>query len=142
MKWRNLILHNFWWKLVSLLVAVIVWSTYYLSGGTFQWGVLTADDATSRFEGYRPRLLKRQSDPHRYQFSPEEVTFSFAGTREQLDRMTFKDIVVYVDVQDYLVGGTNSLTVQVRTPPNVKLVSVRPETLTVRRVEPAVLPAP
>lgn len=140
MKLRDLILHNFWWKLVSLLVAVIVWSTYYISGGTFQIGALTTDDATSRFEGYRPRLLKRQSDPHRYQFSPEEVTVSFSGARELLDRMTFKDIVVYVDVQDYLVGATNLLTVQVRTPPNVKLVSVKPDKLAVRRVEPVVLP--
>lgn len=141
MKLRDLILHNFWWKLVSLLVAVIVWSTYYISGGTFQIGALTTDDATSRFEGYRPRLLKRQSDIHRYQFSPEEVTISFSGAREQLDRMTFKDIVVYVDVQDYLVGATNLLAVQVRTPPNVKLVSVKPDKLTVRRVEPVVLPS-
>jgi hypothetical protein len=140
MKWRDLILHNFWWKLMSLLVAVIVWSTYYISGGTFQIGVLATEDATSRFEGYRPRLLKRQSDPHRYQLSPEEVTLSFAGARELLDRMTFKDITVYVDVQDYLVGATNLLTVQVRTPPNVKLVSVKPDKLLVRRVEPAVVP--
>ncbi|HSH17568.1 MAG TPA: CdaR family protein [Verrucomicrobiae bacterium] len=140
MKLRDLILHNFWWKLVSLLVAIIVWSTYYIGGGTFL-GALTPDDATSRFEGYRPRLLKRQSDIHRYQFSPEEVTISFSGARELLDRMTFKDIVVYVDVQDYLVGATNSLAVQVRTPPNVKLVSVKPDKLTVRRVEPAVVPA-
>ena len=140
MKLRDLILHNFWWKLVSLLVAVIVWSTYYISGGRFL-DALTTDDATSRFEGYRPRLLKRQSDIHRYQFSPEEVTVSFSGTREQLDRMTFKDITVYVDVQDYLVGATNLLAVQVRTPPNVKLVSVTPDRLTVQRVEPVVLPA-
>lgn len=136
MKLRDLILHNFWWKLVSLLVAVIVWSTYYISGGTFHFGALTADDATSRFEGYRPRLLNRQSDPHRYQFSPQEVTVSFSGARTLLDSMTFKDLVVYVDLQEYLVGSTNLLSVQVRTPPGVTLVSVKPDKLLVQRIEP------
>ena len=35
MSWHDLIFKNFWWKLFSLLIAMIVWSTYHINGGSF-----------------------------------------------------------------------------------------------------------
>ncbi len=140
MNWRNLVLQNLWWKVFSLLIAMIVWSTYHISGGTFSFGTLYQDSTPMVLPNYRPRILTRQIDQHRYQLRPEEVTVTVTGQREAVLSLNIRDIAVYVDMQEYVVGATNLLPVQVRTPPGVKFSSVKPERVQVTRIEPEFLP--
>lgn len=141
MKWRELILRNLWWKVFSLLIAVIVWSTYHISGGTFGiFGALYEDTTPMVFPNYRPRVLTRQGDLHQYKLHPGEVTVTVAGRRAAMLDVNVREIVVFVDVQDFLVGGTNLLPVHVRTPPGVSRFSVTPERVEVTRREPEPLP--
>jgi len=140
MNWRNLIFHNLWWKVFSLLIAMIVWSTYHISGGTFSFGALYEDTTPMVFPNYRPRILTRQSDQHHYQIQPGEVMVTVSGRRELMRDVNVRDIVVFVDVQDYVVGGTNLIPVQVRPPPGVTKFSVTPERVEVTRLEPEFLP--
>lgn len=140
MNWRDLIFQNVWWKIFSLLIAMIVWSTYHISGGTFSFGALYEDTTPMVFPNYRPRILTRQTDQYRYELRPEEVTITVAGRREAVQAMNVRELAVFVDMQDYLVGGTNLLPVQVRTPAGVKLSSVIPERVQVTRVHPAFRP--
>lgn len=140
MNWRNLVFHNIWWKVFSLLIAMIVWSTYHISGGTFSFGALYEDTTPMVFPNYRPRILTRQIDQHRYRIIPEEVTVTVAGRREVVMGMNVRDIAVFVDMQDYVVGGTNLLPVRVRPPAGIAVSSVTPDTVRVIRLEPEILP--
>lgn len=141
MNWRDLIFHNLWWKVFSLLIAVIVWSTYHISGGTFSIGALYEDTTQMVFPNYRPRILTRQTDLHRYQIRPEEVTVTVSGRRDAVLTMNIRDIAVYVDMQEYVAGETNLLPVQIRTPPGIKVSGVIPERVQATRLEPEFMPA-
>lgn len=141
MNWRDLFLENFWWKLFSLLIAMIVWSTYHINGGSFSLSSLYEDTTPTRFPNYRPRILTRQGDKHRYQILPEEVTITVSGRRDDVLEMNVRDILVYVDLQEFVVGSTNPLPVQVRTPAGIILSSVKPEKVQVIRLDPEFMPA-
>ena len=136
MSWHDLIFKNFWWKLFSLLIAMIVWSTYHINGGSFSLGALY-DETTTREWSTRPRLLTRLNDPHRYRAVPEEVSITLVGRKTLIGSLNLKEVIVFVDVQEYVVGGTNLLPVQVRTPQGIVLnTRVNPEKVLVQQLEP------
>lgn len=139
MNWRSLLLDNLGWKLFSLLIAFLVWSTYHISGGSFRLALLDSITAES-WPGYRPRILTRQNDPHRYRLVPEEVSISVAGRRETITKLKSRDRLAYVDAYDYVVGGTNLVAVQVRTPPGITVTQIKPEKVLIERVPSDFLP--
>lgn len=140
MSWHDLIFKNFWWKLFSLLFAMIVWSTYHINDGSFSLGALY-NESTTREWSTRPRLLTRLNDPHRYKAMPEEVSITLVGRRALIGTLNLKEVIVFVDVQEYVVGGTNLLTVQVRTPQGSVLnTRVNPRKVLVQQLEPEFRP--
>ena len=141
MNWRGLFFDHLGWKLFSLLIAFIVWSTYHISGGSFRIGDYLLDNAAAgNWKGYRPRIMTRQNDPHHYRLVPEEVSISVAGRRETVNALRTRDVVAYVDAQDYTVGGTNVVNVQVRTPPGITVIQVKPDKVLIERVPSDFLP--
>ena len=133
MNWRGLMLDNLGWKLFSLLIAFLVWSTYHISGGSFRLGLLDNMTAES-WPGYRPRILTRQNDLYRYRIVPEEVSISVAGRRESMSNLRSRDRLAYVDANDYVVGGTNLVPVQVRTLPGITVTQIKPEKVLIERI--------
>jgi len=144
MNWRNLIFNNLPWKLLSLFIAMIIWSTYH-SGeeGTIDIGGNLFEDKVSReLIGYHVQLLSQQNGSRTVELEPEDVTISLRGTAEIMAPITSRDVLAYVDVSNLAPGTTNKIPIAVRAPNGVKVVSVYPTNTTVRVIEKILEPAP
>ncbi|NJN06044.1 MAG: hypothetical protein HC814_06305 [Rhodobacteraceae bacterium] len=136
MNWRHLIFNNLRWKLFSVFIAVIVWNTYHLGEGNLGLGEEIFDtSATSKFYGLNVRVLGSPDSAYQYQLSPGTVSLKVGGPRDAVDELTLNDLLVYVDVADYVDDDTNQVAIKVRIPPRVKMLEVKPERARLTRLE-------
>lgn len=132
MNWRSLFAHNLGWKLFSLLIALIVWNTYHLTGGF--WNDFTGETRTANYVGFRPRILIRQGETRRFRLRPETVEITISGPPNDVDQLEVKDILAYVDVQDFQEGSTNPVPVRVTVGTNFVVTGIQPKTVQVERI--------
>jgi len=135
MNWRSLFIHNLGWKLFSLLIAVIVWNTYHLTGGSFFGRYLAGDTKSANYVGFRPRVLLRQGDARQFRLRPEQIEIAVSGPPAAIDRLEVKDILAFVDAQDYKNGDTNPVPVQVRIGPQFIVTRIAPERVQMERID-------
>jgi YbbR domain-containing protein len=116
---RDLISHNLGLKLISLLLAILLWFTirFGLDRGAHQ-----------RELGPLPVIVMRDPlDSHGYSLKPPTVMVSVSGPRRVIEGLTGKEIQVFIN-----------LTGVQPNPPFTKRVEVfTPNPITMLRVEPA-----
>ncbi|GEM_PF-2244587 len=136
MNWRNLIFNNLGWKLFSLLIAMVIWSTYHTGeeGIIDIGGNLFEDKITKEFHGYHVQLLSQQNGLQNVVLYPEDVTISLRGAAEIMNPITINDVLAYVDVSNLTTGATNTVAVSVKVPAGVKVISVVPTNIVVKVV--------
>ena len=144
MNLRELILGNFWWKLLSLFFAVAIWS--YIRAGIQGEVILKHHPATGTATGTFPRnfpirVLADSGDTHNYKVTPTEVAVIVTGELAAMNDLNAQEIRVFVDMTD--VESDASIPkppdefareVQVRTPPNISVQKVNPSTVLVKRL--------
>jgi hypothetical protein len=137
---RQLILHNFWLKLTSLVVAALLWlvidSTLEDGGGAARH----LDDVTTYREfPRRPVLVMTgMSDRRGYGAEPSEVSVTVRGPADVVERLQDSEIRVFVRVEnpDQLKGGMTMISpVGVTAPPGTTVVNIRPDMVLVRPLE-------
>ena len=122
---RDLILHNFWWKLTSLILATGVWITFH-SGSRLRLQMpdeLVRGTDRKEFANCPVSILKGPNDPARYKVSPAEVTVEIVGESPSVHRLMFADLQVFVDARDQNTGLAN---VVVYAPDGFHVESVSP----------------
>lgn len=132
---RRLILHNFWLKLVSILLASLLWLVV-------QAGLSDDGNDTPRFaRGSNPRQFERPvlvltdlSAGRRFKAEPREVRVEVSGLGVQ--HLQSSDVHAYVELMEPAkMKGEVPIKVIVRIPRGLKLVKVLPETVVIRQVE-------
>ncbi len=119
---RNLVLADFWLKLFSLLLAVILWVTV-----TF---------ASLKDPGIDLRVVPRKlpvtilastEDSHNFRVSPSEVVVTVQGNPKTLQNLQTNDIRALVDLTG--VGAARDLRkhIEVSVPAGVTLMRVVPD---------------
>jgi YbbR domain-containing protein len=119
---RNLVLEDFWLKLFSLLLAVLLW--------------LTVTFASRKDPGIDQRVLSKMlpvtilastEDVHNFRVSPSEVAVTVQGNPKTLQNLQTNDIRAIVDLTG--VGAARDLRkhVEVAVPAGVTQVRVMPE---------------
>src|SRR5262245_9396943 len=91
MAWRDLIWHNFWWKVASLILAILVWFTVRPG----DWSAETRDRATEttrRFDGLPVRVMTDAADAFQYRVVPDNVMVVIRGARTAIARLSERDI--------------------------------------------------
>jgi YbbR domain-containing protein len=132
---RELILNNFWLKLFSLVLAVMIWLAIRgnirteLAGGQNPFR-LPANDQFAR-----PIMLMTAANDHQaYVVDPLSVNVKVTGDSDALKKLNPNDIQVYVRLTDVMVVH-GAFPVEVKPlPPNVSLQTVWPSHV---HVEPA-----
>ena len=118
---RNLLLEDFWLKLFSLALAVLIWFTV-----TF---VSQKDVRTeSRVFTHLPvSVLSAAEDVRNFKVTPKEVQVTVQGDGETLQNLQSKDIRAMVDLTG--VGAARELRkrVEVSVPAGVTCLRVAPE---------------
>lgn len=134
---RNLILHNFWWKLLSLLLAALTWLTIDTA---FQKNERLAEASREMVtESRRPfdivpiTLMASPSNTNRYTVNPEEVSVIVGGGKD-LDGLQSHRVEAFVDVTDAEDEKQFRRPVQVHVPPGFAVLSVNPSNAIIERI--------
>ncbi len=115
-KVKSIIFHNLHLKILSLLVAFLLW----LNIVSFQ---------KTRFEFYSEvKILNKPSNLKIEKIDPEKVLIVMEGIRSKLDKVNISKIRVYADGRN-LKKGENLLEVYVypKQTANFKVIEIKPE---------------
>lgn len=140
MRLRDLFLHNLWWKLISLSLAVLVWfGARLIMNRDIQPARNPLEpDGYRHFDAVPVRVLQHAgTNPPPLAVSPAAVSLQVQGGLRTIERLVLPDVLVYVDASQSFPTGRVDERVEVRLPPGVKLVSVVPGTVSVAPAESA-----
>lgn len=128
MQLKDLVLKDFWLKLLSLTVAVLIHVT--VSTAIRQERNLAVDAlsiAESRiFPALPVYVVSSAADVHEFKVQPSYVEVEVRGSRAVVSKLTEKDVRVMVDLTDVKWTAGLRKRVEVSTPPGVMHVRVWP----------------
>ena len=138
MWFRNFLQNNFWLKLFSLFLALLIW---------FSVRFYTIYDIQAARNAFKlsPRLdfihvplqvMKSTENTQHCQTEPAQVDVTVTGESSLLKNLSAKDITPFVRIGDDQRVGVSSNQVQVYTPPGISLFEVIPAQVRVERFRP------
>jgi hypothetical protein len=132
---RRLILHNFWLKLVSILLASLLWLVVQVSSGNEENFAPRFFRPSKTREVVRPVLILTDMSIGRgFKVEPREVSVEISGPGAQ--QIQANDIHAFVELIDPVkMKGEMPFKVLVRAPSGLKLGRVHPESVVIRPVE-------
>jgi len=122
---HSILAHHFWLKLLSLVLACLIWLTVKANIGT------TAGEATRTFVN-RPVLLLTDGAEHIAMIaSPNQASVTVRGPALLIQELTDQDVHVYVRLHDRS-QTTSELPVHAHVPSGATVALVTPATATVK----------
>jgi len=125
---RDLFFQDFWLKIFSLALAVLIWIT--VSFAIRNENIVTSGvtvNAPSRIFYVPVLMVSAAADVRQFHVQPNRVEVTVRGEAEVLGRLLDKDIRVLVDLTDIESARGVRKKVEVSTPPGVTHVKVFPE---------------
>jgi hypothetical protein len=151
MSLRSLILRNFWWKLLSLLLATLIWFNIRASigrGGDLQFENTAAGLAPTSVLSVERRidLLRHAGAAARFAVEPLTAQVSVRGAPGLLRSLKGDEIRLFVEVDaaDGAGGDEEAVfarVIHVQLPPGVVLGKIEPAAAVVRRLPGPASPA-
>ncbi|HEX4646631.1 MAG TPA: CdaR family protein [Verrucomicrobiae bacterium] len=133
---RDYILHNFWWKLFSLLLAALTWFTIQTvlerDQTLVQSPIITV--STREFPAVPIHLMATTHNTNRFRTIPPEVTVELSGGADMLKGLDVKEITAFVDVSEIGEEKLARRDVHVEPPRNLKIVGIKPPNVSVERI--------
>jgi len=126
---RRLFFHDFWLKLFSLSLAVLIWLTvsFAIKKDVSPVASLTMDVTRRTFSGLPLILLSSAADVRDFKVTPKEVEVTVQGDKKILDKLEKKDIRVIVDLTGIESARDLRKRIDVSTPAGVTHVKVDPD---------------
>src|SRR6266566_9423669 len=115
---RSILFKDFWLKLFSLVLAVLIWVTvsYAIRNENVTATNMIANLPMRNF--YVPVLVvSTAADVRQVHVKPDHVTVTVRGEADALDKMADKDVSVQVDLTDIESAREVRKKVEVSTPP-------------------------
>jgi hypothetical protein len=121
MRWRDLLINNLGWKLLSLILATLIWATY--SSDLME---RLRPGSLRRFSSVPVTVLTTATDGRAYRVSPEKIEIVLRGLASSLEVLQLAEVRAYVDLTS--VRDTEGLRqkIEVNTPPGFTVARVVP----------------
>jgi len=136
---RNIILHNIGWKLLSLLLAALMW--LYIDTESQRDERIAAASREVVTENRRPfygipiTLLNSTANTNHYTISPEVVSVEVGGKdSKELYDLQAKKVEAFVDVSDAGDEKQFRKPIQVHVPNDLTVFSIYPSNASVERI--------
>jgi len=125
---RELVFHDFWLKLFSLALAVLIWLTvaFAIKKEGSPVGALTVPLQEMAFSNLPVVVMSSAQDVRSIRVSPSQVEVTVQGEAKALRGIQAKDIRVIVDLTDIEEAQGLKNRIEVSTPPGISLVRVIP----------------
>jgi hypothetical protein len=129
---RDYILHNFWWKVTSLMLAIIVWIVVHDTGAAGD----IIPRSQRRFAHHTLSLMRETTDKRPIRITPNEVEVIVSAPIMEATRLQDGDIQTFVDMGD-VSGRNDKVRIRVFVPGSrgVRLESITPDEATVEILE-------
>ena len=135
---RALILHHFWLKLFSLMLATLIWFAIHfgIQSGLRSPEILIINPTTKQFSRVPIRILSQPGDARVFKVSPKEVVLTVVGEEAILRELTGESISVFVDLTNVHSSHETNQQVKLDIPSGVTAIRVEPRTVNVEQVSP------
>jgi YbbR-like protein len=126
---RDLVFRDFWLKLFSLGLAILIWVTVSLA----IWKEVSPPSILSPTAEERPfyhvpvLVMSSAADVHDFRVSPSEVDVTVKGETEIVRKLEANEIRAWVDLTGIESAGNLRKRIDISTPPGVSLERVSPE---------------
>ena len=127
MAWRNLMVHNLGWKLLSLFLGALVW--YSVNRG-IERGFTFSRPNSVTIE-LPVSILTSGQIPTAFEVRPAKVRVTVQGRRDVLKRLLPDDIVAYVDLSDVFTATEVQRPVEVNVQRGATAILVDPASVRV-----------
>ena len=126
---RNLVFHDFWLKLFSLVLAVLIWLTVTVSikKEVSPVSSLVFTPAERMFYNLPITMISSAADVRDFKVEPREVELAVRGDAKTLQSLQSRDIRVFVDLSTFDPKTDKARRVEVATPAGVSHLRVNPE---------------
>ena len=136
---RNVILQNFWWKLLSLLVAALAWfliETEVQKSEQQAKAKEEVETASRRpFSGIPITVLTSPANTNRFRIVPELVSVEVGSKDDKaLDELQARRVQAFVDVTDAEDEKQFRKPIQIQVPEDFVVLTVSPTNASVERV--------
>lgn len=138
MRFRSLIFDNFSWKLLSLSLALLIRSgaTLFMHQEIRPLGSPLAPVAIRDFRNLPVRFLTQRGIPNPVRIEPKSVTVQVGGDLSTLEHLTEEDTLAFIQLPSEPGPDPTTNRVEVRVPPNVRVLSIAPEHVVVTPLTP------
>ena len=125
---RDLFFHDFWLKLFSLALAVLIWLTvaFAIKKEGSPVVALTVPLQEMAFSNLPVVVMSSAQDVRSFKVSPDQVEVTVQGETKTLRGIQAKDIRVIVDLTDIEAAQALKKRMDVSMPPGISLVRVVP----------------
>ena len=125
---RDLFFHDFWLKLFSLALAVLIWLTvaFAIKKEASPVVALTVPLQEMAFSNLPVIVMSSAQDVRSFKVSPDQVEVTVQGEAKTLRGIQAKDIRVIVDLTDIEAAQALKKRMDVSMPPGISLVRVVP----------------
>jgi hypothetical protein len=127
MSLRHLFLHNLAWKLVSIILAILVWFT--LQSG-IQRQLRPTDLRT--FSKLEITVMTTAGDERIFRVEPSRVSVSVSGDSTVVRSLRRTDVQVFVNLTESVEAKVLRKRIQVYVPPGVNVAEIDPPEVSVQ----------
>jgi YbbR domain-containing protein len=131
------LLHNFWLKLFSLVLATMIWMTIHI--GIKGDITLTNPNISHPYRtGIKlpVSIITQPGDARVFKISPKEITANIVGEEPIIRRMTGKEIKIYVDLTDVKTKGMTNGELRADAPKDVTVLELNPAAVSIEQISP------
>jgi YbbR domain-containing protein len=123
---REWLIHDFGWKIFSLLLAAAIWLTVHRVL-TEPNSAVAPHGTTTTYDNLPVQLVSTKADVHSYRLLRPAVKVTVSGTPEVMAVLQASQVHATVDLTDIEASRDLRCRVDISTPPGVTLVSVEPK---------------
>jgi YbbR domain-containing protein len=137
---RKIFFHNFWLKLFSLMLALMIWfAVFSIQDKPKAVPGFGVGDVKKAFDQVPVSVMKSPNDTALYTISPNAVNIVVTGDPAVLAKLTARDVQVFIDLTDSRAGARKNerkQDIQVRLPELVDKIEVSPSYVFADRITP------
>jgi hypothetical protein len=137
MSWRHLFLHNFWLKLLSILLASLIWFAVdaNIRKEPIKLQTLFRPESSRDFPDRPILVLESPGHISHWRVEPAKATVTVVGPARILERIRESDVAVFVRV----AGSPKAIqpaVVEVHAPSDVSVREISPAAVLVKPADP------
>jgi len=137
MSLRNLIFHNFWSKLFSLVLATLIWLAVHFGiqiDFALSQPIQVEHLATKQLDHVPIGAVVRPGESRTFVISPAEVSMVLMGSEAALLRASTDTIHLHVDLTDFRGPTRTNCELHADVPKDITLMSIAPPSVRVERL--------